>query len=381
MTEQKKKIFICITKSNWGGAQKYVYDIATNLPKNEFDVSVLLGGDGELKKRLDEAGIRTIMLSNAQRDINMIKVFAVGLRLMAIFWKEKPDVIHLNSSQMGGSGAFAGRLTGVKKIIFTGHGWAFNEDRPYWQKTLARFFHILTILLSHQTIAVSQITKDQIGKPWNKKMIVIRNGLRPLELKDVESARESLIAKIVEKNPNIKEAVLKNPTWIGTISELHKTKGLEYAIRAVMGIENCIFVIIGDGEEKIHLENLIIRLKLSDKVFLAGRVEMASSYLKAFDIFTLSSITEALPYALLEAGAASLPVIASNVGGIPEILENEVSGILIRSKSSDEIKRALEYLLQNPQKAKGFGHELKKKVEHEFSVREMIEKTVALYKV
>ena len=62
MTEHRKKLFICITKSNWGGAQKYVYDIATNVPKERFDVSVLLGGDGELKRRLDEAGYRTILL-------------------------------------------------------------------------------------------------------------------------------------------------------------------------------------------------------------------------------------------------------------------------------------------------------------------------------
>jgi len=381
MAEQKKKIFICITKSQpFGGAQKYVYDIATNLPKEEFAVSVLLGGDGELKKRLDQAGIRTVLLKHSQRDINMLKVFLLGFSLIGIFWRERPDIVHLNSSQMGGSGALAARLTGVKKIIFTGHGWAFNENRPRWQKVLARIFHILTILLSHTTIAVSEVTKDQIGSPWNKKMIVIRNGLRPIELKDVGSAREFLIAKIAEKNPSIQEAVSKNPTWIGTISELHRTKGLNYAIQAVMGLENCIFVIIGDGEERTNLENLINKLNLSDKVFLVGRVEMASSFLKAFNIFTLTSITEALPYTLLEAGVASLPVIASNVGGIPEIIENELTGILIRSKSSDEIQRALEYLTENPQKAKEFGHELKKKVDQEFSMHEMIEKTVALYK-
>jgi glycosyltransferase involved in cell wall biosynthesis len=261
-------------------------------------------------------------------------VFLLGFSLIGIFRKERPDIVHLNSSQMGGSGAFAARLTGVKKIIFTGHGWAFNENRPGWQKMLARFFHILTILLSHQTIAVSHITKEQIGKPWNKKMIVIRNGLHAIDFVNKKSARELLLAKIVEQNPEAQKILLENPTWIGTISELHKTKGLDFAIEAIAKIENVIFVVIGDGEERKNLERLIRRCKAEQKIFLLGRIEMASRYLKAFDIATLTSVTEALPYFLLEAGAAGLPIIASNVGGIPEIIENDVTGILIRKRSS-----------------------------------------------
>ena len=372
MTERKKKVFICITKSNWGGAQKYVYDIATSLPKDSFDVSVLLGGDGELKKRLDLAGIRTVLLKHSQRDINMVKVFLLGFSLIGIFWKERPDIVHLNSSQMGGSGGFAARLTGVKKIIFTGHGWAFNEDRPWWQKILARFFHILTILLSHKTIAVSQITKDQIGKPWNKKMIVIRNGLQPIDFKDKQTARKELGLNISAENP----------IWIGTISELHKTKGLDYAIQAIAKIpENIIFVVIGEGEDRKRLEALIRDLHLTDKVFLLGRIASASSFLKAFDIFTLTSITEALPYAILEAGLAGLPVIATSVGGIPEIIKDRTTGILIRPKNPGEIARAVEYLLHDQDRLVIFGHALQKKIEREFDIKKMVEKTIVLYEI
>ncbi len=377
---EKKKIFICITKSNWGGAQKYVFDLATNLPKDTFDVSVLLGGDGELKKRLDQAGIRTVMLKNSQRDINMFKVFLLGFSLIRIFLKEKPDIVHLNSSQMGGSGGLAARLAGVKKIIFTGHGWAFNEDRPGWQKILARFFHVLTIFLSHKTIAVSQITKDQIGAPWNKKMVVIRNGLREINFKGRDEARESLSIKILKNNPKSASVFEKNPLWIGTISELHKSKGLKYAIEAISQIhENIIFLIISDGEEKKNLEDLIIKLGVSEKVFLTGRVEEGSTYLKAFDILTMTSITEALPYFLLEAGAASLPVIASKVGGIPEIIEDGKTGFLLAPRDPETIKKSLEELIKSPEKRKTLGNNLKEKVDKEFSIKEMIDKTIALY--
>ena len=381
MIEHRKKLFICITKSNWGGAQKYVYDIATNVPKDRFDVSVLLGGDGELKRRLDEAGVRTILLENSQRDISIVKEFKLFFELISIFRKEKPDIIHLNSSKMGGMGAFVGRITGIKNIIFIGHGWAFNENRPLWQKILARFFHIVTILLSHRTIAVSQITKDQIGKPWNKKMTVIRNGLHPVNFENKETAREFLAKKILGGHPAAKESLAKNPIWIGTISELHKTKGLNFAIEAIAKIENVIFIIIGDGGERNNLEALIQKYGVAQKVFLLGRIEMALVYLKAFDIATLTSITEALPYFLLEAGAAGLPIIASNVGGIPEIIENDVSGILVRSKSSDEIRRAIGYALENREKIAHFGDELKKKVASEFDLHDMVQKTVALYEI
>jgi len=370
MAGKKTKIFICITKSNWGGAQKYVYDLATNLPKEKFDVSVLLGGNGELKNRLDLAGIKTLSLENSERDINIKRELNLFYELEEIFRKEKPDVIHLNSSKIGFVGALAGKAAGIKKIIFTGHGWAFNEDRDVLSKLFFMILHIITIVLSGKVIAVSELTKNQIPSPFRKKMVVIRNGLREIVFKD---------KKIAQKDLGIKTMV-KNPIWIGTISELHKNKGLEYAIEAVSKIkENFVFVIMGDGEEKTNLQTQIDKLGLNNKVFLVGRIEMASTYLKAFDILTLTSITEALPYFLLEAGAAGLPVIASDVGGIPEIIKNGKSGVLVESKDSDGIRKQIEFLAKNPEKARVLGTNLKEKVDKEFKLEDMVKKTVKLY--
>jgi rhamnosyl/mannosyltransferase len=90
-----------------------------------------------------------------------------------------------------------------------------------------------------------------------------------------------IFKKISIDNPCIKNVLDKKPVWIGTISELHKTKGLEYSIQAVSKIDNCVFFIIGDGEEKENIEKLILELGLDQKVFLLGRIESASSYLKA----------------------------------------------------------------------------------------------------
>ncbi|MFA6797298.1 MAG: glycosyltransferase [Candidatus Paceibacterota bacterium] len=383
MIKKQKKIFICITKSNWGGAQKYVFDIARELSKNrDVKLSVLLGGNGELNKRLLEININTIVLENSQRDIGIIKDIKFFFELLRLFKKEKPDVIHLNSSKMGFVGGLAGRVSGIKKIVFTSHGWVFNEDRNFLQKRIIWILHILTIILSHKTVAVSDIVKKQIGKNFNRKIIVIKNGITDIDFIEKNNAREILSIKILQKNSNAVEKITSNPIWIGTISELHKNKGLKYAIEAISKIkENIIFVIIGEGEERRKLEELSIKLGSSNKIFLIGKIENASLYLKALDIFTLTSITEALPYVLLEAGKAKLPVIASNIGGIPEIIENNVSGILTAVRNSEEIKDSILRLIKNKENKNIFGHNLNKKINKEFKEKDMFERTFKVYNI
>ena len=377
----KKKLFICITKSNWGGAQKYVFDIATNTPRDQFDTTVLLGGSGDLKNKLEEFGVKTLLLKNSQRDIDAKKEFGLLFELIKIFKKEKPDIVHLNSSKMGFVGALAGRIAGIKKIVFTCHGWAFNENRSFLSKWFFRIFHNLTIMLADETIAVSEITKNQIKKPFRKKIVVVRNGLREMEFKDKDTAQKFISEKIIQTNSKASKILAEKPTWIGTLSELHTTKGLNYAIEAISKIKNnVIFVIMGEGEKRKELEEQTVKLGVGNRVFLIGYVNGASTYLKAFDIITLSSITEGLPYVLLESGYAARPIVASNVGGIPEIIENNKTGILVSPRNSEEIKNSIEYLIKNPSKSTGLGDALKRKISQDFTQKVMLEKTFALYR-
>jgi glycosyltransferase involved in cell wall biosynthesis len=150
----RKKILFLITKSNWGGAQRYVYDLVSTLDRTVYEPVVVLGGNGELVEKLHAAGIRTITLQSAQRDISIRKELQFFRELFSIVHREKPDVFHVNSSKAGGIGCFVGRLLGIKRVVFTAHGWAFNEDRPWWQKYIIKYLHWLTVLLSHTTIAV-----------------------------------------------------------------------------------------------------------------------------------------------------------------------------------------------------------------------------------
>ncbi len=385
--ETKKKILYVITKSNFGGAQRYVYDLATSLSKEQFEVAVILGGEGLLKENLNSKGIRVIALPYFGRDIlvwNDIKTF---FSLFTILRKEQPDVVHLNSSKAGGIGALATRLYNLSKVkgqrskvIFTAHGWAFNEIRPLWQKIIIYFFSWLTILLSHTTIAVSQKTKKQISfLPFiSKKIVHIQNGIATAFPKNTkEEARAALISKRVLPPPH------PDARWIGSVAELHTIKGLRYAIEAIgMLVKenyNIRYIIIGEGEERKNLEYLIKKEKLEPYVFLAGALYPATSYLSAFDVLLMPSVSEALPYTLLEAGRAELPVVASAVGGIPEIIAHKKTGMLVPPKDSRAIADATRELLEKPGTSAQYGKALSEKLKEEFSLAEAVKKTTRLY--
>ena len=122
-----QKVLLVITKSNFGGAQRYVFELATRLMSDGYEVAVALGGEGALKDKLINASIKVFPLSDAQRDINIKKEIRVLWRIFKIAREWRPDVMHLNSPKIGGLGVVAGKLAGVKKIFYTNHGWPVGE--------------------------------------------------------------------------------------------------------------------------------------------------------------------------------------------------------------------------------------------------------------
>lgn len=388
------KILYLITKSNFGGAQRYVFDLATEAKKRGHDVVVGFGGHGPLATKLAQAGVKTISIATLGRDINPLNDFKTFFKLLDIFAAERPDVIHCNSSKMGGLGAFAARLWNAwswvfkfwnkgghpARIIFTGHGWAFNEERSDIERFLIGCAHWLTIQLAHHTIAVSRKTREQVGVlpfSWHK-LTVIHNGMGALATLPRD---EALTAILGDK----KELFLaQSPLIVGTIAELHKNKGLSYAIDGVAQLKKqsnarVIFLIVSGGEERAALESQIAKLGLTDTVFLAGQKENGATLLSAFDVFLLPSITEAFPYVILEAGKAGLPIVATAVGGIPEVIDDMESGILIQSRNPGEIARAVSYLMQNPERRKKMGAAIAARIAQRFNLETMVNETLALY--
>lgn len=369
-----KKILYCITKGNFGGAQRYVFDLATHIDKNEYEAVVLCGEGDTLPNKLEKEGIRVIRLKSMQRDISVMKELKSFVELYKIFKQEKPDVIHLNSSKMGATGAFIGRVAGVKKIIFTAHGFAFNEDRSFISKKIFLLIHWVTILLAHKTIIVSDKTmKDIDYMPFVKnKFAKVYNGIdTTLDFEDGEKSLQFLL-----KGENVNTV---GKTVLLSIGELHKNKGCDLLIPNLKKVQrDFIYIIIGDGEEYDSLMNLIQENGLTDKIFLVGRVEDAYKYIRAADIFLLPSRTEAFPYVLLESGLAGACVVASNVGGISEVIENRKNGVLYNVHTEEVVGR-LEEMIDGPGLREAFGKNIKEKVMGEFSIEKMMENTVRLY--
>ncbi|MFZ2303538.1 MAG: glycosyltransferase family 4 protein [Minisyncoccia bacterium] len=375
---KKTKVLFVITKSNFGGAQKYVYDLAVGLPKDKFEIAVALGGSGILIQKLHKEHIRVLPIFSLSRDVNPWSDITAFFELLRMFREEKPEIVHLNSAKAGGVGALSARIAGVPKIVFTVHGWAFNEERPIWQKVVIKFFSWITVMLSHETIAVSDAVKNDT-RNWplvSKKITVIKNGIKEPEFFTREESRTRIFAKA---NIHIPEKAF----IVGTIAELHKNKGLSYAIEAFAKLihdnPNLYYFILGGGEENDRLEALIGLHNLQGRVFLLGFVDDASRYLKAFDIFLLPSITEGLALVLLEAGFAGLPVVASRVGGIPEIIENEKTGLLAPARDTDVLSQAIQKLTIDNALAKRFGETLCESVINNFSLTRVISETMCIY--
>ena len=186
-----------------------------------------------------------------------------------------------------------------------------------------------------------------------------------------------------EKPKKEDETANEKKVILGTIAELHPNKRLVYAINAfeqlVVKFPSLIFLIIGEGEQRALLEKLIAEKKLENKVILAGYMNNASQYLKAINIFILPSIKEGLPYTIIEAGYAGLPIIATTVGGIPEIIDDMKSGILIQSKKSQEIESAVSFILEHKMLQKEYGKAIQEKVKKTFNIENMLKKTMELY--
>ncbi|MDD5750774.1 MAG: glycosyltransferase family 4 protein [Candidatus Pacebacteria bacterium] len=378
-----KKILYLITSSEYGGAQKYVLDLAANLPTADYQAIVAAGeGDGELFKRLKGLpGVEIVKLSNLKRMPSPITARRGLKEIIGLLVREQPDILHLNSSMAGFLGSWAARIYKKRnranlKVIYTVHGWVFSE--PGFLKPLVYFlvekisakWKDAFIVLSERDLKAG--VRKKIA-PENK-FIKIHNGLdiESLQFLPKEQAREVILKNFCDENKII----------IGTLANLYATKGLPYLIKAARIIAKerpeVGFVVIGEGPERKALEKLTARLGLRQTFFLTGTIPSAARYLAAFDIFVLPSIKEGLPYAVLEAMAAGLPIVATYVGGVPELIENDKSGLLVEPRNPAALARALGQLLGNPAQQKNLAHAARQRVE-KLSLTQMLNQTYSLY--
>lgn len=362
--KSRKKVLFLVTKSSWGGAQRYVFDLATGLSPEEFEPVVACGGRGDLTNRLDRAGIATRTIPSLGRDVSLRADVRSLLEIFRCVQTERPAIVHLNSSKAAALGVFAARAAGARGIVFTAHGWPFKERRPLLPRLVVYAVSWITAALSHRVITVSE-TDEKIAK----RMPFVRRRLSriPLGIKSpslLSRAEASDFLGISAPHPRV-----------ATIAELTSNKGIAFAIRAAAllkrrGIETHYFI-FGEGEERSRLEYLARQLDVADRIHLRGFLPNAACYLRAFDLFLLPSLKEGMPYALLEAAAAGLPAIATDAVS-PELFAAFPGSRSVRAGDAEALADAIAEALA--------GKAGSATAANPFPLQEMLRRTADLYR-
>jgi len=341
-----KKILFLITHSDIGGAGKHVLLATQKAKRDGFEVIVGSGSKGWLSEEIQKEGIKTVIFKNLKRSLNPIFTLLFILELRRFLKKEKVDVINFNSSNpLPGVIGLLG-LKNKPKTIFTVHGWSYLS--PGFKKSRiikAIVWLSMKVLLPFvdEIIFVCNYDKNLAGK-----MGLIKKNQGRVVYNEVGKTDFLSREEAVKELRKIKEF----PTGkiiIGTITRLEYAKNNEFLIKGFSKLpkeilEKTICLIIGSGPDRDEIALLVTRYGLQENVFLLGDIFNASKYLKAFDIFAITSRYEGLPYALLEAMSAELKIIATRVGGIPEVLEKK--GILIEPDNIDQLVSNLSRLIR-----------------------------------
>lgn len=357
------RILHVITDTNIGGAGRYLLTLLTQRAFDEIEVIVSCP-DGELGKRIDAHGIRRAPVS--PRDVS----FSLPLlrELISISKAVKPDLIHTHSSF---SGRVCARILNIP-VIYTKHnlvripssGRVPPKAGPL-KRLINRFF---AQALSDKVIAVSE------GVAADLQDAGIPAGLIATVQNGIDLTRFTSSSRTFCENDEL---------IIGTASRLHPQKGMEVLIEAAKIVAEsdarARFVIAGTGPLEESVREKIESLGLESRIILTGFVEDIPAFLSGLDIYVLSSHYEGLPLAVLEAMAAGLPIVATAVGGVPEAVVNQVTGILVTPGRPEELARAILQVASDRDLATRMGEESRARVEKCFNAETMAQRTVAAY--
>ena len=384
----KKKVLFIVTQSEYGGAQRFIFNVALGLDANKYDIVVAFGATNEsgkdfLETELAKHNIATYRLKYLSRNPNLYKDLRSIFEIRSYIRKNKFNTVFLNSSKAGFCGSIATFFpTRLKtRVIYRIGGWAFNDPRPKWQK----FFIIASEYLSARwkDIIVVNCKKDyddatRLHIRPREGVKIIYNGLDAFKIPSLE--RNNARAEI-EKKLKIQDGTFEKKIIIGTQANFYPAKGLNYLVETAQRFanhDNVVFVIIGEGKLRSELESEIEAKKLRNTVFLTGFIKDAFKYFTAFDIFVLTSLKEGFPWAVLEAMTLKIPVIATGVGAIPEMIEDNKNGFIVEPKRPEQMGHRIEQLIKDYRLRQEFGIQAHQTVLFKFGLDKMINKVAEI---
>jgi len=357
---QKRKYLFLVDGFGAGGAEIQLLEILRNFPVDRYEITVCsLLDSGPLKKDYLALGVNVVVFQRKHRFD-----FSIFYKLYNLFRQQKFDVVIPILFYPDILGTVIGKLTGIKTIISWAH--ASHENvffKPLHRRLMYRFVmpHVSCI------VTVSEEMKESIIKKYNtisaKKIFVVPNAV---DLNKFALAKHD-----------------PDTTVIGVVARLDLVKGHTYLIQALALIKNkfpdlqCIFS--GGGTLRGQLEAEVKSCNLEKMIRFVGYQSDVPSIMAELDIFVLPSISEGLPNVILEAMAANLPVIASAVGGIPEVVGHEKTGLLVPPENPEELAKALDTLLSDLPRCKMMGQQGRKIIEQRFSRKKQVEALLAVF--
>jgi glycosyltransferase involved in cell wall biosynthesis len=360
---RRPRVLIVITLAEVGGAQTYVSQLFPALAER-FDVAVAASGSGPLRDAAKAAGVRFLQLRNLRRPVSPLRDLLALFELISIMRRERPDIVHANSSKAGVLGRLAAVAARVPIRIFTVHGWAFKAYTGpaswayLWADRLAGRWTTVTICVAEHErssgIAARTCRSD--------RTVVIPNAV------DVAAVKT---AEVNGRTPRLV-----------TVGRLKAPKDFRTLARAFAALPRGSFeaLIVGDGPDRPEVEAELARLGLANAVRLLGERRDVPELLAGSDVFVLSSASEGLPLSVEEAMAAGLPVVASAVGGVPELVVDGETGYLVPPGEAGRLAEALRSLLEDPSLRRRMGRSGRARAEALFDLNAFRRAHVELYR-
>jgi glycosyltransferase involved in cell wall biosynthesis len=383
---QKQKNILLFTDTPLsGGAELQMFLVAKFLNKEKFKVVVCVGPYitlDKLVKNLENEEIKVIRLpikhKNDPAQLKLIK---------KIIEEEKIDLIHINLWNPA-SGRFAFLAAKKTKIPIV-----ITEHDPFKINFIKNIFKKSTLKYTKKIIAISDDNKHLLKKLYPKfanKTTVIRNGI------DITWWKSQFLSFNQSDRENIRHNLFQIPieqdkkTLVGfTAAELHPRKGIHILLQAIKDLvdetpekkRNSKFIIAGDGPQRKVLEAFIKRYNLESFIILLGRQKNIPYLMKSADFFILPSIREAFGLVNLEAMISGLPIIATRTGGIPEIIKDGKTGLLVPPKDDKKLKDTIKKIINSKSLRSKLSTNGKKEVEKRFSAEKMAKEYEKVYSV
>ncbi len=352
-----------------------VYDILSNLPEDQYAITLVTAPGGDLLTWIDKLNlartnkIRKITPSCIRRSISPINDLIAFFRLLILMWHTRFEVAHFHNSKVGILGRLAAWLTHIPKIYYTVHGWGLNHN------TASHLYKILSSLerivakLSTAVIFVSQSDMERgLQNKWalENNASLIYNGIKN------EIVTQKKMPEIPGDGPVIifvaRLAEPKEPLLALKASEFLQRKGYSHKM-----------LIVGDGPQYSACAQYISVHQLQSHITLLGKRDDVRELLGCSDIFCLFSRWEGLPVSILEAMSLGLPVVASAVGGTPELVKHGLTGYLVENFEVETISSYLKILLCDDDLRQRMGNTARIVVREHFGLNEMVERYRRLY--